>query len=123
VTDLMENTLKSLKGILEANTVFGDPIRTESGATVIPVSKVIVGFVVGGGEYADLSSRRVGNHYPMAGGSGGGLTLVPVGFIVDTAVEIRFIPIEKPDQYEKIIKNINKFIKIVMKMKEKGHEE
>ena len=50
--------------------------------TIIPISKVSIGFVAGGGEYNDLNAKRNSADFPMAGGTGGGFTVVPLGFFV-----------------------------------------
>lgn len=110
---LIEKTLSNLDVISDSKTVFGEQIITPDGTVIIPVSKANIGFVVGGGEYADLSTRRVGNHYPMAGGSGGGISLTPIGFLVNTNTEIKFIATEKSD-YQKIIENISSLTDFIL---------
>lgn len=102
--DLVENTISSLNGMVSANTIFGDAFKTESGATVIPVSKVVVGYVVGGGEYSDFTSRKKNETYPMAGGSGGGISLVPEGYIIDTKNEIKYVSVKQKDELDFIYK-------------------
>jgi len=50
--DIIKTTLDSIKGIVEANTVIGDPVITSGGVTIIPVSKISMGFASGGIDYA-----------------------------------------------------------------------
>lgn len=124
--NLIDKTLSNLDLISDSRTVFGEQITTSDGTTVIPVSKASIGFVVGGGEYADLSTRRVGDHYPMAGASGGGVTLTPIGFLVDTDKEIKFIATAESN-YQKIIENISNLTEFILdkfkKEKKKDDEE
>ncbi len=94
VNDLIEKAMSKLKGLIDNSTVIGDRIETGDGTTIIPVSKVSVGFVVGGGEYADLSSRRVVRHYPMAGGSSGGMSISPIGFLIEKNGDVSFVLVE-----------------------------
>jgi sporulation protein YtfJ len=120
---LIEKTLSNLKTITETKTIFGEEITTSDGVTIIPVSKATIGFVVGGGEYADLSTRRVGTHYPMAGGSGGGICLAPIGFLISTKDEIKYISTSNENNYQKIIENICKVSEFVAKKVAKKNKE
>ena len=112
--DLIEKTLDSLKVITESKTIFGEKVVMPDGTTIIPVSKASIGFVVGGGEYSDLSTRRVGTHYPMAGGSGGGISLTPIGFLVNSKNQVKFIS-SNEGQYQKIIENIANLSEFIVK--------
>ena len=81
INDLISSAVDKIKTIVDSSTIIGESIVTPDETTIIPISKVTVGFVVGGGEYADLSARRVANHFPMSGGSSGGMSVSPVGFL------------------------------------------
>ncbi len=124
--NLIEKTLSSLESISTTKTIFGEVKNLEDGTSIIPVSKVNIGFVVGGGEYSDLSTRRVATHYPMAGGSGGGISISPIGFIVSTKTEIKYISTTVSDNYEKIFellaKTSEKVAKYMSKKKENKDE-
>lgn len=110
IKDLIDGTMEKMKGIMGSSTVIGERVETPDGTTIIPVSKVTVGYVVGGGEYADLSSRRVANHFPMAGGSSGGVSVSPVGFLVESKGEINFINVENKSLYQTILNTFNALI-------------
>lgn len=103
IDNLIEKTLASLKTVSTNETIFGNPTTLPDGTSIIPVSKVSIGFVVGGGEYADISMRRVATHYPMAGGSGGAVMLSPIGFLVSTNLEVKYIPTTAETNYQKIL--------------------
>ena len=75
---MIETSLENLKKIVDVNTVVGEAIKTESGVTVIPVSKVSLGYVSGGTDFASKNH----NTKNFAGGGGSGLTILPLGFLV-----------------------------------------
>ena len=110
IEDLIKISLDRVKALMETNTIVGDEIKLQDGTTIVPISKASVGFVVGGGEYSDKSSRRVANHFPMAGGSGCGMSVSPVGFIVIKEKETTFIDVENKSLYQTILNLINKLI-------------
>lgn len=103
IDNLIEKTLASLKTVSTNETIFGNPTTLPDGTSIVPVSKVSIGFVVGGGEYADISTRRVATHYPMAGGSGGAVMLSPIGFLVSTNLEVKYISTAAETNYQKIL--------------------
>ena len=119
IDNLIEKTLASLKTVSTNETIFGNPTTLPDGTSIVPVSKVSIGFVVGGGEYADISTRRVATHYPMAGGSGGAVMLSPIGFLVSTNLEVKYISTAAETDYQKILdlvaKAAEKFAKSIDK--------
>ena len=123
IDNLIEKTLASLKTVSTNETIFGNPTTLPDGTSIVPVSKVSIGFVVGGGEYADISTRRVATHYPMAGGSGGAVMLSPIGFLVSTNLEVKYIPTTAETNYQKILdlvaKAAEKLVKSIDKKEKK----
>ena len=112
INELISNAMDKLKTIVDSSTIVGESIKTKDGVTIVPISKVTVGFVVGGGEYADLSSRRVANHFPMSGGSSGGMSVSPVGFLIiqaDGAVD--FVNVENKTLYQTIVNLVNSVLR------------
>lgn len=110
VENLIENTMKNLNGLIEVNTIVGEPIISPDGTIIIPISKVSVGYIVGGGEFADIPKRRKIEQYPLAGGSGGGVTICPVGFLVENGNGVEFIDIENKTAYQSFLKIFNKIV-------------
>ena len=110
IENLINETMGKIKTIMDSSTVVGEKVETSDGTTILPISRVTVGYVVGGGEYADLSSRRVANHFPMAGGSSGGISLSPVGFLVITNSEVSFVNVENKTLYQTILNLFNSLI-------------
>lgn len=120
VGDLIENAFDKIKTIVDTGTIVGEKLETSDGTVIIPISKVTVGYVVGGGEYADLSARRVANHYPLSGGSGGGMSVTPVGFLIESEGKYSFINVENKDLYQTVLNMFNAFLtEIQRKDKEK----
>ncbi len=107
INSLISSAMDKIKTIVDSSTVVGEKVVTEDGSTIIPISKVSVGYVVGGGEYADLSSRRVANHFPMAGGSSGGMSVSPVGFLIETKGEVKFVNVENKSLYQTVLNIFN----------------
>lgn len=122
IEDLIKISLDRVKSLMETNTIVGEPIKIDNKTSVIPISKASVGFVVGGGEYADKSNRRVANHFPMAGGSGCGMSVSPVGFIVIMANDVKFVDIENKTMYQTILNLANKIIAKINTKKEEENE-
>lgn len=92
---LMETTLETIKGSIDANTIIGDPIQTES-TVVVPISKVTIGFGIGGGEYSrgqdnDDNNKKDSN---FAGGSAGAISVSPVAFVVVENGETRLMSLD-----------------------------
>lgn len=110
ISSLIDSAMEKIKTIVDSSTVIGQPVVTESGKTIIPISKVSVGYVVGGGEYADLSARRVAKHFPMAGGSSGGMSVSPVGFLVENDGQISFINVENKTLYQTVLNLFNSLL-------------
>ncbi len=107
INHLIDEAMEKIKVIVDSSTVIGEKVVSDDGTTIIPISKVSVGYVVGGGEYADLSARRVANHFPMAGGSSGGMSVSPVGFLVICENDIKFINVENKSLYQTILNMFN----------------
>ncbi len=121
INDLISGAMDKIKTLVDSSTIVGESIKTDDGVTIIPISKVTVGFVVGGGEYADLSSRRVANHFPMSGGSSGGMSVSPVGFLVlQPSGEVEFVNVENKTLYQTIL---NMFNSLMSKIEEKEDEQ
>ncbi len=124
INDLIQNAMDKIKTIVDSSTIVGESIETPDGSTIIPISKVTVGFVVGGGEYADLSSRRVANHFPMSGGSSGGMSVSPVGFLIlQSNGEVDFVNVENKSLYQTVLNMFNSLLSKIEKEQNKGGED
>ena len=124
INGLIDKAMEKIKTIVDTSTVIGEKVETPDGAVIIPISKVTVGYVVGGGEYADLSARRVANHFPMAGGSSGGMSVTPVGFLIESQGEVKFVNVENKSLYQTVLNMFNALLsKVEEKTGENNNEE
>ena len=83
--------MAKIKEMVDVNTVIGDPITAPDGTTVIPVSRVSYGFAGGG---SDLPSKAQPEKGLFAGGSGAGITIQPIAFLVISNGNVRILQIE-----------------------------
>lgn len=79
MSEIIEASVNSLKSIAGADTIIGAPINTPSGTTVIPVSKLSLGYVTGGIDYVSKSEKPDKN---FGGGGGTGISMTPICFLV-----------------------------------------
>ena len=122
VKGLLDTTMEKLRTMVDADTVIGQPIRTESGTIIIPVSKVSLGFASGGLDYAGKSEEAVRARIQNFGGGGGtGLSVVPVGFLVvspDGAVDMINVGMEyKSGPIEQVADVVERAPEIIAKIK------
>lgn len=90
IEGLMSETMEQLKHLIDVKTIIGDPIQTADGSTIIPISKVSFGFVAGGSEFpeqqksdqAESQNSSEESDLPFGGGSGGGVSITPIAFLV-----------------------------------------
>ena len=113
---LMSSTLDSIRSMIDVNTVIGMPIETQDGVTVIPFSKVSFGLAVGGAQYEIKSKQGEVDKYPFAGGTGAGVSLQPVGFLVVKGTEVRILPATHNNPYEKLLEMIPNIVSDVKKI-------
>ena len=93
IGELMQTTMESVKNILKVDTVVGDPIYTPDGITLVPISKISVGFGGGGVEFNTKSS---GDKMPYGGGNATGVKIDPIGFLVIKDGCVRMVNVTPP---------------------------
>ena len=109
IDSIMEKTAERLTGLVDVNTVIGNPIVSASGAQIIPFTKVTMGYLSGGGEYGEVKAIKEDECFPFAGGAGTVINLKPAGFLIDDGVECRIIKITD-DPLDGIIEKANEII-------------
>lgn len=110
IRELMSAAMKDLNSLIDVNTVVGKPVKVDSATTVIPVSKVTMGFMTGGGEYGEIKPIKKDKELPFAGGSGAIVSLKPSGFLVDQGSGVQLVSVAD-DALSKLIESVNNFIK------------
>ena len=91
----METVMGKIREMVDVSTVVGDPITTVDGVTIIPVSKVSFGFASGGSEF-NTKNQQNAQKAPFGGGSGAGVKIVPMAFIVVKDGNVRVMNVEAP---------------------------
>lgn len=97
--------MESLKDMVDVNTVIGDPVETQEGTVIVPVSRVAFGFAAGGSEFqpAPTAAAEPAEGHPFGGGSGAGVSVQPVGFLVVSRDQIRMLPVDGGQPINRII--------------------
>lgn len=93
IQSIMETTVETIKNAIDSNTIVGTPIKAEE-SVIVPISKVTVGFGIGGGEYNKNIKNNTNCDTNFAGLSGGAITISPVAFVVVEKGETRLISLE-----------------------------
>jgi len=115
IEGLMTTAMQSIKDMVDVNTIVGDAVQAPDGTVIIPISKVTFGFAAGGGEYSQYSGIEESNDdkeskkldskskFPFAGGSGAGVSINPVAFMVVGQGQIKLLPVNVNSTVDKII--------------------
>ena len=90
--NMLENTIQRIREMVDVNSVIGEPIITPDGVTIIPVSKVSVGFGGGGSDFV----KNNGTDNPFGGGVGGGVKVTPICFLIIKDGNVRMMPVAQP---------------------------
>ena len=116
IEGLMNTAMNSIKDMVDVNTIIGDPIETTNNVVVIPVSKVNFGFVVGGTEFngkeqkngsllpsKDEEEKKEGKRMPFGGGSGAGVSISPIAFIIIQQSGVKLLPVDHSSAFDKLL--------------------
>ena len=118
--EIIRASLENIRNMVDANTIIGNPINTASGVTIIPVSKITVGFATGGLDYSGKNDAA-GNKQNFGGGGGTGLNIIPIGFLVvgkDGDVELLNVGMKAPsDPVEQLSDIVDRAPEILARIK------
>ena len=89
ISELTDSSMKNLQTLIDSNSVVGDPITTPDGTTILPVSRVSFGFGTGGSDLPATQKELFG------GGSGGGVSITPVAFLVIQNGSVKVLQIQR----------------------------
>ena len=108
IESIMTTTMENIRDMIDVNTIIGDAIPTADGCTVIPISRVSFGFVAGGGEYTvhahgKTEPAQPPKDLPFAGGTGAGVTVQPLGFLVTGQDQVRLLPAQPYAPIDRVI--------------------
>ncbi len=102
IEQIMDSAFGKMHTLTDADMIVGDPIILPDGTSVIPISKISIGIVSGGGEY----SNKQLNEYPFAGASGAGMSISPVCFLVNDGKNVRMLTTESKGPFDKVMDTI-----------------
>ncbi|MCA0754463.1 GerW family sporulation protein [Paenibacillus sp. N4] len=105
IQGLMQTAMENIKEMVDVNTIVGDPVQTPDGSIIMPISKVGFGFVAGGSDIRmDDAEHKNGTasdaHHnaavsaPFGGGSGGGVSITPIAFLVVGTQGVKIVPLD-----------------------------
>ena len=116
IEGLMNTAMNSIKDMVDVNTIIGDPIETTNNVVVIPVSKVNFGFVAGGTEFngkeqkngsllpsKDEEEKKEEKRMPFGGGSGAGVSISPIAFIIIQQSGVKLLPVDHSSAFDKLL--------------------
>ena len=122
IESLMGTSMDSIREMVDVNTVVGDPVQTQDGSTIIPISKVSFGFVAGGGQYAGGFAQPQQEGIPFAGGAGAGVSVHPMGFLVCSQNGVRLLSASCASPMERIVEMIPQALEGLRRMGEEEDE-
>lgn len=106
IQGLMHTAMTNIREMVDVNTIIGDPVETPDGTVILPVSRVGFGFAAGGSEFhlSDQSSNTDNGENPFGGGSGGGVSINPIGFLIVQGSQVRMLSTDNQNQlYDRLI--------------------
>lgn len=112
IEGLMTTAMNSIKDMIDVNTIIGDPIETSNNIVIIPISKVSFGFASGGSEFKGETideykkvekEEQIQYRLPFGGGSGAGVTINPVAFLVIQPSNVKLIPVNHSSSIDKLL--------------------
>lgn len=117
IEGLMKTAMESIKDMVDVNTVIGAPVESPDGTVIIPISKVACGFGAGGGEFDAFGDGQNQDQMPsFGGGSGAGISVQPVGFLVVGNGQIRFLSVNCNAIYDRLIDLVPQLISQIQSM-------
>lgn len=139
IEGLMETAMNSIQDMIDVNTIIGEPIETSNNMVIIPISKVCFGFAAGGSEFSGETideykkkdkEEQVQYRLPFGGGSGAGVSINPVAFLVVCKDSIKLMPIchlstvdKLMDYVPDVIEKAHKILDKKMNSKKEENEE
>ena len=112
IEGLMVTAMNSIQDMIDVNTIIGEPIETSNNTVIIPISKVSFGFAAGGsefkGETIDEYTKRekeeaIQYRLPFGGGSGAGVSINPIAFLVVQQNNVKLMPINHTSSIDKLL--------------------
>ncbi len=94
ITEMVDASLQRIKEMADANVIIGEKIVTDDGTTIIPISKISVGFASGGSDFGKKNAESSAN---FGGGVGSAIRITPVAFLVISNGNVRIMSVTQGD--------------------------
>ena len=115
IEEVMKTAFSNVRSLIDVDVVVGKPLYANS-LIVYPLTKVTMGFVSGGGEYySQLKEIKKETEYPFSGGSGAGMSLHPIGFLIVDGLEVKLIKMDQKSAFEKLVEAVPEVTKFITK--------
>jgi sporulation protein YtfJ len=130
IEGLMKVAMENIKEMVDVNTIVGDPVETPDGSVIMPISKVGFGFAAGGSEFvtnteveidgalvskSDALNAKVS--LPFGGGSGGGVSITPIAFLVVGSSGVKVVPLDNQTHiFERLIDSAPQVVEKIQSM-------
>ncbi len=139
IEGLMLTAMNSIQDMVDVNTIIGEPIETNNNMVIIPISKVGFGFAAGGSEFKGETideytkkdkEEQVQYRLPFGGGSGAGVSISPVAFLVVSPNNVKLLPVNHSSAIDKLIdyvpdlmEKVNSYLNKTMQNKKEEKKE
>lgn len=138
IEGLMLTAMDSIRDMIDVNTIVGEPMEIRDNVSIIPISKVSFGFAAGGSEFTGESiedykrkenEENITYRNPFGGGSGAGVSIKPVAFLIVQGENVKLLPVEHSctidrvlDYMPELCQKAEKMIDKMMNKKEETEE-
>ena len=115
IESLMMTTMSSIQNMVDVNTIIGEPIESQSGITIIPISKVCFGFAAGGSEFSGETMKEYNKKnedeeiqykLPFGGGAGAGVSIHPIAFLVVQNNNVKLMSVNHDSCIDKLLEYV-----------------
>jgi sporulation protein YtfJ len=130
IEGLMKVAMENIKEMVDVNTIVGDPVETPDGSVIMPISKVGFGFAAGGSEFVTQTDVKMDGSsitkqdgmnaqvaLPFGGGSGGGVSITPIAFLVVGSAGVKVVPLDNQTHiFERLIDSAPQVVEKIQNM-------
>ena len=135
IQGLMKTAMENIREMVDVNTIVGDPVEPPDGSVIMPISKVGFGFAAGGSEFVSDELHTEGEHsgthhndaknarvaLPFGGGSGGGVSITPIAFLVVGAHGVKVVSLDNQTHIlERLIESAPQMVDKIQSMVKTG---
>ena len=130
IQGLMKTAMENIKEMVDVNKIVGDPVECPDGSVILPISKVGFGFAAGGSEFpagegavqsSDEMDESSSSGMPFGGGSGGGVSIQPIAFLVVGNGTVKVVPLdEQTHLFDRIIESTPIVVDKIQSMMRRG---